>query len=57
MRDEETTARLSPEEIEAVAARLANGEYLDDYYRQLLFRQPKEYELSYAAKDPRSRPS
>lgn len=38
-----------------VAARLASGEYLDDYYRQMLFRQPKEYELSYAAKDPRSR--
>lgn len=53
--DEEVSARLSPEEIEAVAARLASGEYLDDYYRQLLFRQPKEYELSYAAKDSRSR--
>lgn len=53
--DKEPSARLSPEEIEVVTARLASGEYLDDYYRQLLFRQPKEYALSYAAKDPRSR--
>lgn len=46
--------RLSAEEIETIAERLASGEYLEEYLRPLLFRQPKEYELAYAAKDPKS---
>ena len=45
--------RLSESEIEAISERLRNGEYLDDQYRDRLFRQPKEYELVYAAKESR----
>lgn len=40
-------------EIEAIAERLHKGEYLDDQYRDRLFRQPKEYELTYARKESR----
>jgi len=43
-------APLTEEEIEAIAARLRRGQFLDDHYRAALFRQPKEYELTYAAK-------
>jgi DNA modification methylase len=50
----EEAPHLSEADIEAVAERLRRGELLDDYLRPLLFRQPKEYELAYAAKDPRS---
>ena len=46
---------LTEEQIDAVASRLRAGDYLDDYLRPLLFRQPKEYELDYAAKTPKSR--
>jgi site-specific DNA-methyltransferase (adenine-specific)/adenine-specific DNA-methyltransferase len=46
---------LTDEQIDALAARLKDGEYLDEYLRPLLFRQAKEYELDYAAKAPKSR--
>lgn len=46
---------LTDEQIDALAARLKAGEYLDEYLRPLLFRQAKEYELEYAAKTPKSR--
>lgn len=44
---------LHEAEIEAIAERLRTGEYLDDHYRDRLFRQPKEYELTYAGKESR----
>jgi DNA modification methylase len=45
---------LAPEEIQAIAARLERGEYLDDSYRYRLFAPlPREYELTYAGKAPR----
>jgi len=44
---------FSDAEIEAIAERLRKGVYLDDRYRDRLFRQPKEYELAYAGKDSR----
>lgn len=46
---------LTDEQIDALAARLKDGEYLDEYLRPLLFRQAKEYELDYAGKAPKSR--
>ncbi|HTZ86148.1 MAG TPA: site-specific DNA-methyltransferase [Solirubrobacteraceae bacterium] len=54
MPGEENNARLSVDEIEIIAERLRRGEYLEEYLRPLLFRQAKEYELAYAAKDPKS---
>jgi DNA modification methylase len=47
-------ARLSDEEIERIVAKLKRGEYLEDYYRRLLFREAKEVELAYAAKESKS---
>jgi hypothetical protein len=49
------TQRLTDEQVDALAARLKAGEYLDEYLRPLLFRQAKEYELEYEAKTPKSR--
>lgn len=46
---------LPEAEIEAIAERLRTGEYLDDHYRDRLFRQPKEYELTYAGKESRGK--
>jgi DNA modification methylase len=46
--------RLSDEEIDRIVAKLKRGEYLEDYYRRLLFREAKEVELAYAAKDSKS---
>lgn len=40
-------------EIEAIAESLRKGEYLDDQYKDRLFSQPKEYELTYAHKESR----
>lgn len=54
MLEELDSSRLTAEDIETIAAKLGRGEYLDDYYRPLLFRQAKEYELTYAAKESRS---
>lgn len=51
----EKAARLTDDAVDALAARLKAGEYLDVYLRPLLFRQAKEYELDYAAKTPKSR--
>lgn len=45
---------LGEAEIKAITGRLKKGEFLDDHYRRLLFRQPKEYELTYAGKHSRS---
>jgi DNA modification methylase len=45
---------LSKEEIADILSRLEAGEYLPDYLRPRLFRQPREYELAYAAKEPKS---
>jgi site-specific DNA-methyltransferase (adenine-specific)/adenine-specific DNA-methyltransferase len=45
---------LTRTEIEAITARLQAGQYLDDHYRSKLFRQPKEAELVYGAKEGRS---
>jgi DNA modification methylase len=44
---------LAESEIEAIGERIRAGEYLDDQYRDRLFRQPKEYELTYARKESR----
>lgn len=44
---------LTEPEIEAIAERLHKGEYLDAQYLGRLFRQPKEYELTYARKESR----
>ncbi len=49
----ETPPPLPKPEIEAIVERLRKGEYLDDQYRDRLFRQPKEYELKYAGKESR----
>ena len=46
--------RLSDEEIDRLVSRLKRGEYLEDYYRSLLFREAKEVELAYAAKQSKS---
>jgi site-specific DNA-methyltransferase (adenine-specific)/adenine-specific DNA-methyltransferase len=46
--------RLSDEEIERLVSKLKRGEYLEDYYRPLLFREAKEVELAYAAKETKS---
>lgn len=42
---------LSEAEIAAIAERLRKGEYLDDHYKDQVFRQAKEYELTYAGKE------
>ena len=47
--------RLTDADIDAIVAHLRAGQYLDEYLRPLLFRQPKEMELGYAAKEPKSR--
>jgi hypothetical protein len=47
--------RLTDAQIELVTTGLRHGEYLDDYLRPLLFREAREYELGYAAKEPKSR--
>jgi DNA modification methylase len=47
--------RLTEEQIEVLMARLRRGEYLDEHLRALLFRQAREYELTYADKTPKSR--
>ena len=52
---EERRPRLTDADIETIAERLRGGEYLDEYLKPLLFRQPKEIELDYAAKEPVSR--
>lgn len=54
MTAEEKDARLSAEDIGVIGDRLRRGDYLDEYLQPLLFRQAKEYELSYAAKDAKS---
>lgn len=41
---------LTDAEIKSITGRLKRGQLLDDHYRRLLFRQPKEYELTYAGK-------
>jgi hypothetical protein len=46
--------RLSGEEIDQLLSKLKRGEYLEDYYRRLLFREAKEVELAYAAKQSKS---
>lgn len=46
-------APLTEPEIAALTERLRKGEFLDDQYRARLFRQPKEYELTYASKESR----
>jgi hypothetical protein len=46
---------LTEAHIEGVAARLRKGEYLDEHLQPLLFRQAREYALSYAEKTPKSR--
>lgn len=46
--------RLSDEEIDRLVSKLKCGEYLEDYYRPLLFREAKEVELAYAAKKSKS---
>jgi DNA modification methylase len=46
--------RLSSEEIDRLVSRLTRGEYLEDYYRPLIFREAKEIELAYAAKQSKS---
>jgi DNA modification methylase len=50
----ERAARLSGDEIDVIAERLRKGEYLEEYLRPQLFRQPKEYELAYASKEAKS---
>ena len=45
---------LSDEEIERLVSKLKRGEFLDDYYRPLLFREAREVELAYAAKQSKS---
>lgn len=47
------TPTLGEDEIEAIVARLRQGEPLDDRYRARLFREPKESELVYAGKESR----
>lgn len=42
---------LAEAEIEAIADRLRNGEFVDDQYRSRLFRPSKEYELQYQSKE------
>lgn len=44
---------LTDAEIKSITGRLKRGRFLDDHYRRLLFRQPKEYELTYAGKQSR----
>lgn len=46
--------RLPDEEVERLVSKLKRGEYLEDYYRPLLFREAKEVELAYAAKETKS---
>jgi len=46
--------RLSAEEIDRLVSKLTRGEFLEDYYRPLLFREAKEVELAYAAKESKS---
>ncbi len=46
---------LSEHELAAVVSKLNAGEPLDEYWRQRLFPQPKEAELSYAGKKERGR--
>lgn len=55
MADSNNPVSLTKDQIDALAERLGRGEYLDDGLRAKLFRQPKEYELEYAAKASRSR--
>jgi DNA modification methylase len=45
---------LSTEEIDRLVSKLKRGESLEDYYRPLLFREVKEVELAYAAKQSKS---
>ena len=44
----------SDEEIQRLVAKLQQGEFLEDYYRSLLFREAKEVELAYAVKESKS---
>jgi hypothetical protein len=46
--------RLSDEEIDRLVSKLKRGEFLEDYYRPLLFREAREVELAYAAKRSKS---
>jgi DNA modification methylase len=46
--------RLPDEEIDRLVSKLKRGEYLEDYYRPYLFREAKEVELAYAAKESKS---
>lgn len=46
--------RLSDEEIDRLVSKLKRGEFLEDYYRPLLFREAREVELAYAAKQSKS---
>src|SRR5581483_1233011 len=46
--------RISDEEINRLVSKLKRGEYLEDYYRRLLFREAKEVELAYASKESKS---
>ena len=49
-----SAARISNEEIQRLVAKLQQGEFLEDYYRSLLFREAKEVELAYAVKESKS---
>jgi DNA modification methylase len=53
MTDERANSGVPPltdAEINAIACRLRQGQFLDDHYRERLFREPKEAELAYAGK-------
>jgi hypothetical protein len=45
---------LSDAEIDAIAALLKQGQFLDDQYRSRLFRPAKEYELSLVVQQVRA---
>jgi 16S rRNA G966 N2-methylase RsmD len=45
--------KLTKREVESIAARLERGEFLDDHWRNRLFRQAKEAELRYLEKQAR----
>jgi site-specific DNA-methyltransferase (adenine-specific)/adenine-specific DNA-methyltransferase len=47
------THQLTEAEVDALAARLKKGKYLDEAYRDVLFRPAREALLSYSGKEPR----
>lgn len=52
-RPKEGLPNLTEAEIKSITGRLKRGQFLDDHYRHILFRQAKEYELTYAGKESR----